>query len=76
MKVQVGCMKLWVEGQLRIWFEVKFRISQGGEKRRGEKVRKIEGGKRAEENFRLEKLGEGRKEEEGGKRTGNVVLKE
>lgn len=69
-------MKLWVEGKLCIWFEVKFRISQGGEKRREKKVRKIEGGKRAEENFRLKKPGEGRKEKEGEKRTGNVVLKE
>lgn len=74
--MQVGCMKLWVEGKLCIWFEVKFRISQGGEKRRGAKVRKIEGEKRAEENFRLEKPGEERKEKEGEKRTGNVVLKE
>lgn len=73
--MQVGCMKLWVERKLCIWFEVKFRISQGGEKRRGEKVRKIEGEKRAEENFRLEKPGERKKEEEGEKRTGNVVLK-
>lgn len=76
MRVQVGCIKLWVKGKLCIWFEVKFRISQGGEKRRGEKVRKIEGGKRAEENFRLEKPGEGSKEEEREKRTRNVVLKE
>lgn len=76
MRVQVRCMKLWVEGKLCIWFEVNFRISQGGEKRRGEKVRKIEGGKRAERAFRLGKPGEGRKEEEGKKRTENVVLKE
>lgn len=66
MRVQVGCMKLWVEGKLCIWFEVKFRISQGGEEKKGRKSKKNRRRKKGGREFLVKKAGGG--EEEGGGR--------
>lgn len=51
LRVQIGYMKLRIEGKLWLWDEVKneLRISQGEGVRRKEKEGRKEGGERAEE---------------------------